>query len=100
MLTREQIEKRRVFFEMKTVGNEITEIREHNRNCVKLCDMALASLAPAPASDLMKRLETAEKVAQVAYDLHAALKVKWGDDPYTVISRLQEAAAALQAEKE
>ena len=40
-----------------------------------------------------KRAEQAERVAQVCYDLHEALGVKWGDDPYAAIQQLREQLA-------
>ena len=43
--------------------------------------------------------EQAERVAQVCYDLHDALGVKWGDDPYWAIRKLKDAALSAQVAK-
>ena len=44
----------------------------------------------AAIAKLRKELEQAKRVEQVCYDLHEALGVKWGDDPYAAITKLRE----------
>ena len=51
------------------------------------------------AKDLLraqKSLMTAQSKAQVAEDLHEALGVKWGDDPYPRINALKKAEERLE----
>jgi len=48
------------------------------------------------AAEREKR-EQAERVAQVCYDLHEVLGVKWGDDPYAVISSMRQQLLAATA---
>jgi hypothetical protein len=60
--------------------------------------LTLAHDITAAIKDEREKREQAERVAQVCYDLHAALGVKWGDDPYSVISNMrQQLLAALAA---
>lgn len=40
-------------------------------------------------------LTTLTRIEQVCYDLHAALGVKWGEDPYAVINTLKAAEAQV-----
>jgi hypothetical protein len=38
-----------------------------------------------------QRCEQSERVAQVCYDMHEELGIKWGDDPYHRINKLKAA---------
>ena len=93
--TREKINKLRKtlksYWEDEEKQGEVTIIDE-------LCDMALASLALAPASDLVERLRESLSLSQLQHDMPD----KFGEDAAwkTAHAALTEAAAALQAEKE
>lgn len=56
--------------------------------CISIYD-EYPELQPGERQDASRLdLEQARRVAQVCFDMHAALGVKWGDNPYEVITRL------------
>lgn len=51
-------------------------------------------------NDQEKRIKNLEAKEQVLYDIHNALGIKWGDDPYSAINSLKTAQSARVAEKD
>jgi hypothetical protein len=58
------------------------------------CELMAAELATVKAER-----DTAQKKAQVMHDMHDALDVPWGDDPYFRINQLKQAEAELATVK-
>jgi hypothetical protein len=60
---------------------------------------ALALMDAAKCKATMTAYEQANRMAQVCLDMHAALGIKWGDDPYARIRELTANAAGQGAAK-
>lgn len=76
LLSADTIEKYREFLRQEHCGNVGND----------LCDTALSAIA------MRERLAGLEAREQVMLDLHTALGVKFGDDPYARIQQLKDAA--------
>lgn len=50
----------------------------------------LYAAPPALSDERVREIAQSKAMAQVCLDLHAALGVKWGDDPYAKIRELKE----------
>lgn len=62
-----------------------------------MCDMAVASLTAHPSAG---EPENKGMIMPHVHDLYAALGIKWGDDPFTVIQRLRNPPAPSESSPE
>lgn len=69
-------------------NGDIYRIPDAPEGCISIYD-EYPELQPVERQDASRLdLEQARRVAQVCFDMHGALGVKWGNDPYEVISKL------------
>lgn len=58
-------------------------------SCIDKLLKAATALSSGLSEEQVREIAQSKAMAQVCLDLHAALGVKWGDDPYSVINELK-----------